>query len=130
MAACQVVGPPSAMVSPPGPVAERPPNSAPLPLIKTNDRLYLELAYKIMFNEGLGIYVRGAGDTQILPTIVPVTEPTTVTLINADGTVGTLALGANDSFRIAEALWSRVGARPPLPARTMHRRPRPPYRHR
>lgn len=79
------------------------PGASALPLIKTRDRLYLGTEYRIGFRKGLGLYIRGGGDTQLLPTWVPVTEPLTATFTQLDGSVDRLTLGTGQTFRIADA---------------------------
>jgi len=75
-----------------------------LPIIKSQDRAALGARYTFLFNEGVGLYVRGTGETQLFDTNAIATEDLTVALRKRDGSVEYVDVDGGDSYRISEAL--------------------------
>jgi hypothetical protein len=80
-----------------------PQDSPPLPIVKTRDRLRLDLLYTYFAKDWLGPYVRAAGETQAFVTDVLVTEDTTVRRTYSDGRESDEVVAANDTFFVANA---------------------------
>lgn len=80
----------------------RPQGSAPLPLVKSRDRLRLDALYTYYLTPRLGPYVRAAAESQAFRTDVLVTEDTVVQRTYADGTVQQETVLANETFFIAD----------------------------
>ncbi len=75
-----------------------------LPIIKAQDRAALSARYTFLFNEGVGLYVRGTGETQLFDTNAIAPEDLTVALRKRDGTVEYMDVAAGDSYTISESL--------------------------
>jgi hypothetical protein len=75
-----------------------------LPLIKGRDTARIDSLYTVLLNEGVGLYVGGAAETNLLPTDTIVTDDRTALFYEADGSVTTQAVAAGSTVRIAEAL--------------------------
>lgn len=75
-----------------------------LPIIKSQDRAALSARYTLLFNEGLGLYVRGTGETQLFDTNAIATEDLTVALRKRDGSVEYIEVAGGDSYQISDYL--------------------------
>jgi len=80
----------------------RPQEGTPLPLIKTRDRVRLDLLYTWYLQPSFGPYVRGAGESQAFRTNVVVTEDTTIGREFSDGRVANEQVATNDTFFVAD----------------------------
>lgn len=83
----------------------RPQQNTPLPVVKTRDRLRLDLLYTFYARPAFGPYVRAAAESQAFRTETLVTEDTTLLRQYADGTTATETVLANNTFFVA-APWS------------------------
>ena len=83
----------------------RPQENTPLPLVKTRDRLRLDVLYTFYAKPSFGPYARAAVETQAFRTDTLVTEDTTLVRQYADGTTATEFVPANETFFVA-APWS------------------------
>ncbi|RME23674.1 MAG: hypothetical protein D6798_13050 [Deltaproteobacteria bacterium] len=75
-----------------------------LPIIKGQDRLAGSARYTLRLNDGVGLYVRGLGETQLFDTRAIAPEDMTIALRNLDGSVEYRDLQAGDTYVISEAL--------------------------
>jgi hypothetical protein len=81
----------------------RPAEGAPLPLLKTKDRLRTDLLYTWFAKEDVfGPYVRAGVLTQALPTEILTSEDVTIAIRELDGTQSTRVLLANETFQVAD----------------------------
>jgi len=80
----------------------RPQEGDPLPLIKTRDRVRLDLLYTWYLRPSFGPYIRGAGESQAFRTNVVVTEDTVIRREFADGRTGDERVATNDTFFVAD----------------------------
>jgi len=80
----------------------RPQEGDPLPLIKTRDRVRLDLLYTWYLRPSFGPYIRGAGESQAFQTNVVVTEDTLIGRQFADGRQGNERVAANSTFFVAD----------------------------
>jgi len=74
-----------------------------LPIIKGQDHMAGSARYTLRLNEGLGLYVRGTGETQIFDTNAIAPENMTIALRNLDGSVEYRDLEAGDTYLISDA---------------------------
>jgi len=74
-----------------------------LPLIKGRDTAKVDALYTVLMNDGVGLYVGGAAETNLLPTDGIVTEDSTVVYFDPNGGSTSQAVSAGDTYRIAEA---------------------------
>lgn len=74
-----------------------------LPIIKGQDRARGQAKYTFLFNDGVGLYVRGVGETQIFDTQAIAPEDLTIALRKRDGTVEYVDVAANDTYTISNA---------------------------
>lgn len=81
----------------------RPSNGAPMPPIKSRDWLGGGIRYSFKFNEGLGLYGRGFGETRIFPTTAVTAEDQTIAFRRLDGSVDYESYAAPEAYRIADA---------------------------
>jgi hypothetical protein len=80
-----------------------PQGASPLPLVKATDRLRGDLLHTFSLRGRTGPYGRISADSQAFPTDALATEDTTILVDRADGTVHSYEVGANETFRTAEA---------------------------
>lgn len=84
-----------------------------LPWYKANDRLDAQASYTFFLNEGVGLYARGAGETQLLDTFAIAPVDMELAIREASGEVVYRSVGANERYKIADAfspLVLRAGA--------------------
>lgn len=80
-----------------------PQESDPQPLLKSTDRVRGDLLYTYSLEGRTGPYARVSADSQAFPTEVLVTDDTTIEVTWPDDTVETFDVGANETFRSADA---------------------------
>ncbi len=80
-----------------------PQQGSPLPVVKSQDRVRLDLLYTYFLRPRVGPYVRAAAETQAFRTLVLVSEDTTVSRQFADGTVANQFVPANETYFVADA---------------------------
>ena len=81
----------------------RPSGGVPMPPLKSRDWLGGGLRYSFKFNEGLGLYARGFGETRLFPTTAVTAVDQTIAFRRLDGTVDYEVHNAPESYRIADA---------------------------
>ncbi len=81
----------------------RPQEAAPLPLVKSTDRLQADLLYTLAVERSTGPYIRGSASSQAFATRTLVAEDTNFTTTLTDGTTQTTAVAANETFRLSDA---------------------------
>ncbi len=80
-----------------------PQESSPQPLLKATDRLRGDLLYTYILEGRTGPYARASAESQAFPTEVLVTDDTTIAIQRSDGSEDSIEVGANETFRSAEA---------------------------
>lgn len=80
-----------------------PQEGSPLPLVKSQDRVRLDLLYTYFLRPRIGPYVRAAAESQAFRTNVLVSEDTVVSRQFADGRVARQFVPANETYFVAEA---------------------------
>jgi hypothetical protein len=74
-----------------------------LPVIKGQDKAKARARYTFLFNEGVGLYLRGAGETQIFDTHAIAPQDLTIARRNLDGSVDYEEVAANRTYQISDA---------------------------
>jgi len=80
-----------------------PQQGAPLPIVKSQDRVRLDLLYTYFLRPRIGPYVRAAAETQAFRTPVLVSEDTVVSRQFANGDVAQQFVPANSTYIVADA---------------------------
>lgn len=83
----------------------RPQGSDPLPLVKSQDSVRLDLLYTYFLRPRIGPYLRGAAESQAFRTRVLVTDDTLIERQFSSGAVEQTLVPANETYFVASA-WS------------------------
>jgi len=91
-----------------GATSVRPENGAPLPVLKTRDRLRADLLYNFFARENVGPYVRTGAETRAFATNVLATEDTTFAIARTNPDTGAeftdvQQIATNQTLRIADS---------------------------
>jgi hypothetical protein len=81
----------------------RPQAATPLPILKSKDRFRTDLLYTRYLREDVGPYVRAAGEAQIFPSEVLVTQRTDIRKVFANGNEDVTTVAANHTFHVSDA---------------------------
>lgn len=79
-------------------------NQSALPLIKANDTLSAGALYSFQLNQGAGLYIRGAGETQLFDTWGIAPEDVELAIRERDGSVSYRQIEAAGRFKLADGL--------------------------